>query len=1171
MRLRKIKLSGFKSFVDPTTLSVPGNLVGIVGPNGCGKSNIIDAVTWVMGESSAKHLRGESLTDVIFNGSNTRQPVSQALVELIFDNSEGKAGGQYSSYNEISIKRQMNREGISVYYLNGTRCRRKDIHGIFLGTGLGPRGYSIIEQGMISRLIEAKPEELRVYVEEAAGISKYREKRKETENRMVHTRENLSRLNDIREELNKQLNHLQRQAKAAERFQVLKEEERQLRAELLAINYRDLNSEVEKRQKKVSEQNNRVEKHIAIVRKLEGEIESHRSAISVANDTFNQVQSDYYQVGGDISQLEQKLEYSNEKIAAFSDDIRKNEAAIKETKDQILIDERKHEELVKKIASLEPELDGSRSQSTRAYDSLNQAEQSMQNWQNDWDAFKEEDAELKQKIEVCNARVNHVNDSLEEIDLRKRSLAQELEEVKLRHEGGELGKLGDTLNHKQIEMSQSKQDLDAAMNNARTCNDKVIQIKEKISDTRTAQQKLEGTLATLVSLQHGNDDDGGKEINDWLSRMGIQNPQRLYEDIDVDPDWTHAVETVLGQYLQSVVVKDFANAVRELESITNGQLTMVSNAKDIDTQNNDNSFPRLIDKVRSNETAIDHIIGDVYIADNISQALTQYPSLGINESVITQTGVWIGNGWVRVNRRNEEESVLLREQKIQSLKSENDELLNTISNLQSQYDGSADELREAEKTHNAEEQKLAAIQDEFNQLQSQLAEIRGKNQTSESRIEQINDDIELSMQREESSHKDISNYQLMLEDANKRLSDLQARKESLTSQRQKHQGLLDTARNSWQSMHEQSHEIALQLEALSSQKASLEQSIKRTGIQIESFEGQNRVLNENLSTTRDPIDDLKKDLDTKLALRIETERLLTQSRESVQQIEIKIRETDESRSRAEQNVDKHRTDLEKLKLDSQEVKVRLQTVIEQLQESNQQAEKILSELDENANKQEWQDNLKKTEQKIQRLGPINLAAIEEYNLLSERKEYLDRQNEDLEKALTTLENAIHKIDKESRTRFKETFDHLNSNLKEMFPVLFGGGHASLEMTGNDLLDTGITIMARPPGKKNSSIHLLSGGEKALAAVALVFAIFKLNPAPFCILDEVDAPLDDTNTGRFSDLVSQMSTDVQFLLITHNKITMEIAHQLLGVTMHEPGVSRLVSVDIDEAVEMAASA
>ena len=696
MRLRKIKLSGFKSFVDPTTLTVPGNLIGIVGPNGCGKSNIIDAVTWVMGESSAKHLRGESLTDVIFNGSTSRQPVSQALVELIFDNSEGKAGGQYSSYNEISIKRQMNREGISVYYLNGTRCRRKDIHGIFLGTGLGPRGYSIIEQGMISRLIEAKPEELRVYVEEAAGISKYREKRKETENRMSHTRENLSRLNDIREELNKQLNHLQRQAKAAEKFQVLKEEERKLRSELLAINYRDLNSEVEKRQQKVREQKNRVEEHIAIVRKIEGEIESHRSGLSAANDTLNQVQSDYYQVGGDISQLEQKLEYSNEKIAALSDDIEKNEAAIKETKDQILTDERKYQELVKKIASLEPELDGSRSQSTLAYDSLNQAEKSMQIWQGEWDAFKEEDAELKQKIEVCNARINHVKDSLEEIDSRKRSLAQELEEVKLRHESSELSKLGETLNAKQIEMEQSRQNLDASINNLRTSNEKVIQIKEKISDTRTAQQILEGTLATLLSLQHGNDDDG-KEINDWLSRVGIQDPQRLYEDIDVDPNWTHAVETVLGQYLQSVVVKDFENTVRELESITNGQLSLVSNAKAMAETTNNNSLPRLIDKVRSNETAIDHIIGNVYIAENISQALTQYPSLETNESVITQTGIWIGNGWVRVNRRNEEESVLIREQKIQSLKSENDSLLNTISNLQSQFDETAIELQETEK------------------------------------------------------------------------------------------------------------------------------------------------------------------------------------------------------------------------------------------------------------------------------------------------------------------------------------------------------------------------------------------------------------------------------------------------------------------------------------------
>ncbi len=1170
MRLRKIKLSGFKSFVDPTMLTVPGNLVGIVGPNGCGKSNIIDAVTWVMGESSAKHLRGESLTDVIFNGSNARQPVSQAMVELIFDNSEGKAGGQYASYNEISIKRQMNREGISVYYLNGTRCRRKDIHGIFLGTGLGPRGYSIIEQGMISRLIEAKPEELRVYIEEAAGISKYREKRRETENRMSHTRENLSRLNDIREELNKQLNHLQRQAKAAERFQVLKQEERQLRTGLLAINYRDLNIEVSRRQEKVRGQETLVEQHMSAVRKIESNIESHRSELSAANEAFNKVQSDYYQVGGDISQLEQKLEYSSEKINSLTEDIKNVEATISETKTQLKLDEEKHAELIHKIASLEPRLNGSRTESTRAYDSLSEAEKSMQTWQEEWDAFKEEDSDLKQKIEVCNARINHVKDGLEEIDSRKRSLGEEIGEARQHHESGELNQLNTALNNKQNELEQAKKALGTAVQNVRSCQEKVGGLKEKISDARTSQQKIEGTLATLVALQKGEDDSGRDNIESWLADVGITNPQRLYEEIDVEPEWMHALETVLGQTLQSVIVKDLGQAIRELESITNSQLSLVAETTHANSKTIQDN-PRLSEIVRYKGSSIDQVLENVLIADDVSQALTLYASLGTGQSVITKTGVWLGNGWVRVNRRNEEESILSREQKIQNLKSENDSLLQQLKELQTELESAVEGMNQAEQDQASAEENTASRQQEFNLLQSQHAELRGKSQTVETRLEQIEDDLAMLMQREETSHKDIENYKSMLEEATKRLTELATKKDSLASQKQKHQGLLDNARNSWQSMHEQSHEIALQLESLSSQKASLEQSAKRTAIQIENFENQLKLLNQNIQTTQEPIASLKKELDVKLALRLETEKLMTQSREKFQQIESKIRESEQSRLQAEQEVEKHRADLENLKLESQEIKVRLQTVIEQLQESNEEPEKILAELDETANKQDWQENLSKTEQKIQRLGPINLAAIDEYNQLSERKEYLNKQNDDLTAALTTLENAIRKIDKETRTRFKETFDRLNSNLKEMFPILFGGGHAFLEMTGNDLLDTGIGIMARPPGKKNSSIHLLSGGEKALTAVALVFAIFKLNPAPFCILDEVDAPLDDTNAGRFSDLLSQMSSDVQFMVITHNKITMEIAQQLMGVTMHEPGVSRLVSVDIEEAMEMAASA
>lgn len=1171
MRLRKIKLSGFKSFVDPTTLIVPGNLVGIVGPNGCGKSNIIDAVTWVMGESSAKHLRGESLTDVIFNGSSARQPVSQAMVELVFDNTEGKAGGQYASYNEISIKRQINRESISVYYLNGSRCRRKDIHEIFLGTGLGPRGYSIIEQGMISRLIEAKPDELRVFIEEAAGISRYREKRRETENRMVHTRENLDRLNDIREELGKQLNHLQRQAKSAERYQVLKQEERQLRAELMALNYRELKQEIRQRDEKVSQQATRVEERVAHLRSIEADIEKRREELSGANESFNKVQSEYYQVGGDISQLEQKIEYSNEKITSLGNDISKVEEAIRQAEEQHRNDQERLRGMQEKTSTLEPQLQGSRNESNEAYDALNQAEQAMQKWQDEWDAFKEADANFRQQIEVYNARLNHLREGLEDIYYRRRNLTEELELARGEQLDGQLGELDENLERSDVALADAKKELENYQQQVAGNRERCDTLSEKITENRTRQQKIEGTLAGLVSLQKS---DAGSEqagIDDWLAGLGQADARRLYEEINVEPEWAHALETVLGQHLQSVIVNDFKQTLTALESLSSGNINLMSRSGDATDTSQDMNKPRLLDRISATGTSVDSILQKVYLAEDVAAAVAISGELGRSESVITRSGIWIGQDWIRVNQSPEEDSVLLREQRIQSLKAENEQLLSLLAELETQLEQARTDLAQSEQQHRQSLTMRAELHEQFTNMQSKHAEIRGKRESTQKRIEQVDDELESLQEREEAAQKEITSLEATLGRTREDQSTLVSQKEQLTELRNKHQLLLDGARNNWQSTHEQSHEIALQLESLSSQKASLEQAIKRTEIQVNNHRGQVTDLRETLDQVQAPLADLRRSLESRLAARLDVEKKLSQAREQVQTIDIAIRENEQARVGAEQAAEEDRTALEKLKMDAQEVKVRLQTVEEQLQTEEHDPDQILAQIEEGANKVDWQERIVKTEQKIQRLGPINLAAIDEYNQLSERKEYLDRQDKDLNDALLTLENAIKKIDKETRTRFKETFDKLNANLKEMFPVLFGGGHAFLEMTGNDLLDTGVAIMARPPGKKNASIHLLSGGEKAMTAVALVFAIFKLNPAPFCILDEVDAPLDDTNAGRFSDLLGQMSSEVQFLVITHNKITMEIAQQLLGVTMHEPGVSRLVSVDIEEAVQMAASA
>ena len=1171
MRLCKIKLSGFKSFVDPTTLIIPENLIGIVGPNGCGKSNIIDAVTWVMGESSAKHLRGESLTDVIFNGSSSRQPVGQASVELIFDNSAGKAAGRYGAYNEISIKRRINREAISTYLLNGTRCRRKDIHSLFLGTGLGSRSYSIIEQGMISRLIEARPDELRVFIEEAAGISKFRERRRETESRIRHTKENLSRLNDIREELNKQLSHLQRQAKAAERYQALKQTQRQLNAALLSLTWRDLNTDIQARSEKVREHETRVEQSIALLRKIEAAIEQSRDDLAAANEHFNQVQSEYYQTGGDISQLEQKIQNIKERMNALEMDIVRTRESSASAEDQQQQDSEQLQALSAKAKDLQPALRGSRTDSDKAYDTLNQAEKALQCWQDEWDACREAAASLGRQIEVDITRMTHQQESLEEIRYQRQSLTAQLKASEQDNLDEQLANLdADVATHSR-EVAVSKTQLDEKLGDVRQCREKVSHLTEKIAGIRTTEQKLEGTLASLEALQQGdsNPDDG--RLGDWLSSFNRNTPARLVELITVDPDWSHALETVLMPHLHSIVISDFQQALEALKTITDINIGIIAGAGRQTIQKK-GGLPRLLDKVSSDIACLDGLLAHIYLAEDVHDALKIYPQLTRSESVVTRSGVWLSQDWIRVYQVQDiDDSILHREKKINTTKAELSRLSSEITAHQRQLDEAAQRLEIIEQEQHGGQRLFNALQEECTAVRLQQSEIKERHEQSLKRIEHIDEELDVLNAREDSEQQVLDKLQRSRKRAEADLAQLSTQCLRLTEQREKHQKLLSDARNSWQATHEHSHEIALQLESISSRRASLEQAIKRNDILIDSLRTTLDDLQTNLRQTGSPLDGLQQSLAAKLAARVETEKRLAAARGQVSTIEIDIRRKDQEKVSAEQQVGKYRDQLEQVRMEVHEVKIRLQTVEEQLQAGNHQVAEILETLDATATKQDWQDKIDRAEKRIQRLGPINLAAIDEFNQLTERKNYLDSQSHDLTEALNTLENAIHKIDKVTRTRFKETFDNLNASLKDMFPILFGGGHAYLGMTGDDLLETGVVIMARPPGKKNSSIHLLSGGEKALTAIAFVFAIFKLNPAPFCILDEVDAPLDDTNAQRFSELLAEMSTDVQFLIITHNKITMEITQQLLGVTMHEPGVSRLVSVDMQEAVNIAVSA
>ena len=990
MRLCNIKLSGFKSFVDPTNFIVSSSLIGIVGPNGCGKSNIIDAVTWVMGESSAKHLRGDALTDVIFSGSSERQPVGQASVELIFDNTEKKMGGQYASYNEISIKRQINRDAVSTYYLNGTRCRRRDITAIFLGTGLGPRSYAIIEQGMISRLIEAKPEELRVFIEEAAGISKYRERRRETENRIKHTKENLDRLNDLRDELEKHINHLDRQAKGAERYKTLKNEYRKLNSELLALNWRDLNHEINELKKNALEKENAVEAVVTKVRSKESEIEGLRNNLTEANENFNTMQSNFYQVGSDISQHEQSLQHEREKISNTEVELVKARGTYSDIQKQQELDQAEYENLHKELTKLEPELNDHRNDSKKAH-------------------------------ELFTAKQNDVKKYRD----RTRELLAELD--------------------------TERQDF----------------------------QLLNGKLASLETLRSSAIEEN-QELNDWLKANDLDKKSRLSQLIKIDSNWRSALETVLNSRLHHLCIDDVENYFDKLEDAP-GSFGLINSSKTQNLQLTKNeSLPRLLDKIKTN-VRTPFFLENIFIANSIKDALKILPNLNGEESVVTKQGVWLNKDWVVVNNiTDENESILYREEEIDRLKKEISESRKNIKLNESELSQTEDRLQESELILNEHQSLLTEQQDSISALREILA-------------------------------------------------------------------------------------------SKSSRRTSFQEVIERNNIQLKNLKTRISEFEQGLSNTKTPVKDIQGKIDKLLKDKIRAENKLKDARTGVESIEFKIRESEQKRHKYEQELEGLRANLEKARLDVNSSQVKIETVEEQLVQLKESAKDLIDSIEETASHDEWKNKLDSVDRKIQRLGPINLAAIDEYNQNSERKAYLDNQYKDLMDALNTLENAIRKIDKESRTRFKETFDELNRNIKDMFPKLFGGGHAYLQLIGEELLSTGVSIMAQPPGKKNTNIHLLSGGEKALTAVALVFAIFKLNPAPFCILDEVDAPLDDHNVIRFCELVKSMSNDIQFVFITHNKITMEIASQLLGVTMHEAGVSRLVSVDVDEAVEMAESA
>lgn len=1168
MRLEKIKLAGFKSFVDPTTVLLPSNLIGIVGPNGCGKSNVIDAVRWVMGESSAKMLRGQSMADVIFNGSSSRKPVGTAGIELQFDNSDGSAGGQYAQYSHISVKRQISRDGQSSYFMNGVRCRRRDITDLFLGTGLGPRSYSIIEQGMISRLIEARPEDLRAFLEEAAGISKYKERRRDTENRISRTKENLDRLNDLREEIEKQLQHLKRQAATAERYKGYKEKERRLHAELLALRWRVMDEDIQKKERTLAELETDQEAVVAKQRRMEAEIEKDRERHAEANETFNEVQGRYYAVGSEIARLEQAMQFAKESRIQYEHDLHQTEQAWQESTDHRQQDEARLKDLNANLAEQEPLLEEAREIEQTATERLADAEQAMQSWQGEWENFNRQAAEPAQTAQVERTRINHLEEQDQNLQRRLGKMSEELERLNDQQLLEEIAELEGREAEQQALASTQQETLSTLAQQIIASRELQAKQTNELDQARAGLQTARGRHSSLEVLQQAALGKQENVTTQWLEAQGLAQAARLAEKIEVESGWQSAVETVLGFHLQSVCTNGLDTLGSSISALESGSLALFdTTALSADGGNGGNGL--LLGKIKS-PWSLEGLLGGVHTAESLEQALSQRTALKPGESIITSDGIWVGPNWLRLTREGDETSgVLEREQEIR-------ELAGTIQALEQQADELAagvesgrDGIREAEQGREQSQRQLNDINRALSDLRSGLSGKRTRAEHLKNRDENIRTEMEELRMQMEQDREETEMARERLHTALEQMETLGERRDTLVHQRDEFSSRLQEIREETGRQRTQSHEIALRIESMRSSKESLSLSLERMEGQLSHLSTRREELLQMLEESQAPLLEQADELEKQLALRVEVEGELTKVRKDLEDIDATLRRLEQDRSAAEQSVQRHRSELDQARMQRQEVLIRCKTVEEQLNETGFQRDQLFLELPGDATLEGWQEESERMDARIRRLGPINLAAIDEYQEQSERATYLDAQHADITESLETLENAIRKIDRETRTRFKETFDKVNSGLQEKFPKLFGGGHAYLQLTGEDLLDTGVTVMARPPGKRNSSIQLLSGGEKALTAVALVFAIFELNPAPFCMLDEVDAPLDDANVGRFCDLVKSMSDQVQFIFITHNKITMEIAHQLSGVTMHEPGVSRLVSVDVEAAAQLAA--
>lgn len=1158
MRLKKIRLAGFKSFVDPTNIPFPGDMTAIVGPNGCGKSNVIDAVRWVLGESSAKNLRGDAMTDVIFNGSSARKAVSQCSVELVFDNSENRIQGEFAAFNEISVKRVVTKEAVSSYFLNSGKCRRKDITDLFLGTGLGPRSYAIIEQGMISRLIESKPQELRVFIEEAAGISKYKERRKETQNRISHTKDNLERLDDVCQELDEQISKLKRQASAANKYKELKEQERELKGELIAIRYLAQADVMQQCEQQINTLNEELEQLLVSQQSDESGLQELKTQQLLCKREIDDEQQSIFKLGTEITKLEQSQLFSEKRAAQIESEIELLEHTSTEaetalvalqaelgTAQAVLIEKEPEKEILEeqlyeletKTLEIDEKVDQFKQKSKSSDDDYYQKNQLLQ----------QKHGQIQQTLSLqarTETRINELSDELAEFN--QEELDQQVTDTEK------------AVSALEKEHKQSSEALNSLQQQLVEKTDRLNQTTAEHSEFAQKHTQDEAKLLALEALQSQQ-----KSQSDHSQKMPVEESE-LWDVLQVKSGGENILLAIFAHLQQATILATSANDYLDwhLQHDKTSPNHFFNNS--FVTKKRSGSAAELVEN-----DAFPCVLNQFVLLDDASSAASRLASLQANEYLIDTSGVIWGQDFVCApNQQQESDNVFLRANQIKELKASLEDLstkLAALSARKQEQGASVSETQQKVTAANENVQQLSLAQQ---QKAMQLDNLRAQQSQLSARLTKLNNELheQRELMQQETLGLEMLNEEV--EDLSEQVLELESARQQAESDLQQLVQQQQTLQAQTRQCQQQVHQHAMQVQQQRNSIQIIQEQVKAK--QQVSHDNQDKMalLKVEAQDLLAPKEAQQEKLQSILQTQSEKREALQTKQAKLSDIDLQINDIEKGYQGVQSKIDGLKEQIQSQQMQAQSAQVRGQTHLEQLSETKQSLKDILENLSDDAQEDKWQSDLDKVQAGISRLGAVNLAAVDEFEEQSARKEKLNAQHLDLSEALETLENAMRKIDKETRSRFKDTFDRVNNDLKQLFPKVFGGGMAYLDLTDDDLLDTGVTIMARPPGKKNSTIQLLSGGEKALTALSLVFAIFRLNPAPFCLLDEVDAPLDDANVGRFCRLVSQMSESVQFIYITHNKVAMEMATHLTGVTMAEPGVSRMVAVDMEQALAIA---